>query len=116
MARTNRDRILDYLRSIAPRRATNSDIRVETGVEPLQQVFQITQKLRKSGTIQAARPGHEWEFWVEKPLQEPSDKPAPRTARREQCPAGLSEKLTFLIRLRNELQPGSCPQVAWLDN
>ena len=68
MARTNRERVLDYLRSIAPKRVTNSQIREATGIEPHQQVFQLTQELMDAGLIQGIqgtrRNKNEWAFWI----------------------------------------------------
>lgn len=90
MARTNKDRILNYLQSIAPERVTNSDIREETDVRPHQQVFQITQKLRQSGVIQAARRGREWVFWIDEPGTKPA---APRTRRERKRPAATQSNL-----------------------
>jgi len=80
MGRTNKDRILGYLRSVAHSRVTNSDICGATGVQPHQQVFQIAQKVRQSGVIQAARRGREWVFWVDQPVAKQS--PPPRGVER----------------------------------
>jgi len=62
---TNTDRVLDFLRLIAPRRATNEEISARTGVRPHQQVFQITKRLCDEGVLRSIRAGKEWEFWVE---------------------------------------------------
>ena len=48
------DQVLDFLRSISPRDATNSEIVSHTGIRPHQQVFQLTQKLYKSGRIKGS--------------------------------------------------------------
>ena len=61
---TNRDKVLRYLRSISPHAATNSQIRKATGVEPHQQVYQITQLLMGEGLIQGEQRGREWFFSV----------------------------------------------------
>ena len=58
------DQVLDYLRSISPNEATNSEILAHTGIRPHQQVFQLTQKLYKSGRIKGSRGDGEWRFWV----------------------------------------------------
>ncbi len=71
---TNTDRVLDYLRLIAPRRASNEEICARTGIRPHQQIFQITKRLSDEGAIRAIRSGKEWEFWVE-------NKSAPRPAK-----------------------------------
>lgn len=56
------DQVLDFLRSISPRDATNSEIVSHTGIRPHQQVFQLTQKLYKSGRIKGSRGDGEWRF------------------------------------------------------
>jgi hypothetical protein len=61
---TNQDQILDYLKQIAPRDATNAEISAHTAIKPHQQVFQITQKLYKSGAIKESRGDGEWKFWI----------------------------------------------------
>ena len=59
---SNANRILQYLHAIYPQKITNSDIVHATGIEPHQQVFQITRKLRESGNISGTRIGREWHF------------------------------------------------------
>ena len=44
MGRTNKERVLDYLWSISPEYATNSQIRDATGIKPHQQVYLLTQE------------------------------------------------------------------------
>ena len=58
----NKDRIKRYLETIYPEQATNADIRKATGVEPHQQVFQITSSLMESGYITGRRIGKIWYF------------------------------------------------------
>jgi hypothetical protein len=65
MGKTNRERILDYLWSIAPNDATNGQIRAETGIKPHQQVYQLTQRLMHSGLIRGKQKGREWVFWAD---------------------------------------------------
>lgn len=60
----NKERVLHYLVSIAPQAATNSQIRKTTGVEPHQQVYQLTRKLMDAGLISGEKQGREWFFWV----------------------------------------------------
>jgi hypothetical protein len=62
---TNAERVLAYLRSISPREATNDEIVRGSGVQPHQQVFQITQRLLSEGTIAGSRAGGIWRFSVE---------------------------------------------------
>ena len=61
---TNTERVIAYLASIAPKAASNADIRSATGVKPHQQVFQITDRLMKEGTIKGRQFGKEWQFWI----------------------------------------------------
>ena len=69
MAKTNRDRVLEYLRSIAPESATNSQIREATGIEPHQQIFQLTRELMEAGLIQGVQGmranKNEWAFRID---------------------------------------------------
>jgi hypothetical protein len=60
---TNRERVLGFLRSIAPNGATNEEIVSKTGVRPHQTVFQITRQLRTDGVIKGVQAGKEWRFW-----------------------------------------------------
>ncbi len=62
--KTNRERVLDYLRSVSPRGATNAEIRDATRISPHQQVFQITQELKRQGRIAGRRDGREWVFFI----------------------------------------------------
>ena len=48
MSRTHRERILDYLWSIAPDYATNGQIRKGTGISSHQQVYLLTLELMLS--------------------------------------------------------------------
>ncbi len=92
---TNADRVLHFLQSIAPERATNGDIRARTGVKPHQQVFQITQRLMHQGKIKGRQVGSEWHFWTES-TKAASQQPEPQTPRvktvgEEQEPLSPSE-------------------------
>ena len=62
--KTNVERVLDYLWSAGPQGATNAQIRDATGVEPHQQVYMITQELKRKGRIASRRDGHEWVFFI----------------------------------------------------
>ncbi|HXA22804.1 MAG TPA: hypothetical protein VNW90_10915 [Acetobacteraceae bacterium] len=59
---TNRQRITEYLRTIAPKGASNSDICSATRVSPHAQVFQITGQLMSEGIIHGRKLGNEWYF------------------------------------------------------
>jgi hypothetical protein len=60
---TNRDKVLDFMKSIAPNGATNEEIVSRTGVRPHPQVFQITRKLKNEGLLKAVQAGNAWRFW-----------------------------------------------------
>lgn len=62
MAKTNKQRVLDYLQAIAPEYATNADIREATGINSHQQVYMLTQELQRQKQIEASRRGREWVF------------------------------------------------------
>jgi len=64
MSRTNKDRILDYLWSISPDWATNSQIREATGIRSHQQVYLLTQELMGAGLIRGEQRESEWVFWA----------------------------------------------------
>jgi hypothetical protein len=58
----NSDRVLAYLQSIFPGEATNAEIKTATGIQPHQQVFQITKRLMLAGKIRGRRLGNQWGF------------------------------------------------------
>jgi hypothetical protein len=62
--RTNKERILNYLWSISPEMATNSQIRDDTGIKSHQQVYLLTQQLLREGLIRGEQRGREWVFWA----------------------------------------------------
>jgi hypothetical protein len=66
--RTNRERILDYLWSVSPKAATNSEIRQGTDIKSHQQVYLLTQELMWSGFIGGELRGREWVFWADESL------------------------------------------------
>ena len=61
---TRGEKILGYLQSIEPERATISQIESQADVHPHQQVYQITQKLLRAGVICGAMASGIWEFWA----------------------------------------------------
>jgi hypothetical protein len=65
MSRTNRERILDYLWSISPDWATNSQIRDATGIKSHQQVYMLTRELMGARLIRGEQRGREWIFWAD---------------------------------------------------
>jgi len=72
----NLDRVLDFIASEHPRRLTNSDIVSGTGIQPHQQVFQLTQKLLKAKRIRGIQSNNEWCFWMDEG-QESNEKVIP---------------------------------------
>jgi hypothetical protein len=62
--KTNVERVLDYLWSAGPQGATNAKIRDATGIEPHQQVYMITQELKRKDKIKSRREGSEWVFFI----------------------------------------------------
>jgi len=68
MGRTNRERVLDYLWSISPDYATNSQIHEATGIKSHQQVYLLTRELSGAGWIQGQRRGRERLFRADESL------------------------------------------------
>ncbi|MEM5774488.1 MAG: hypothetical protein AAGU05_05755 [Anaerolineaceae bacterium] len=66
---SNTERVLDYLWSMGTQGATNSQICLATGVQPHQQVFQITRKLVDHNRITAIQKGREWHFFIREDLE-----------------------------------------------
>jgi hypothetical protein len=73
----NKERVRHYLVSIAPEAATNSQIGQATGVQPHQQVYQLTEKLMHAGLISGEKRGGEWFFWVGEADNAPAPSPTP---------------------------------------
>jgi hypothetical protein len=92
MSRTHRERILDYLWSISPDYATNSQIREATGIGSHQQVYLLTQELMYSHLIRGEQRGREWTFWAD---EAPAVQLAsPGRASRHDLVAEVEERLT----------------------
>lgn len=64
MSKTNIEKLLDYLWSIAPKGASNADIREAIGSQSHQSVYMLTKDLKGQGVINAERKGREWFFYV----------------------------------------------------
>jgi hypothetical protein len=64
MGKTNKEKVLDYLWSIAPTPAGNGDIRQATGIASHQQVYLLTQELRAQGLIHGRQEGRQWLFYA----------------------------------------------------
>jgi len=65
MSRTHKERILDFLWAVAPRRVSNADIRAGTGIKSAQQVYLLTRELWHTGLIQGESVGRESRFWAD---------------------------------------------------
>ena len=61
---TNIEKIFDFLQAIAPKSATNDEIRAHTGIRNHTAVYQDTQLLMWRRKIQGRQLGREWNFWV----------------------------------------------------
>jgi hypothetical protein len=59
-----KERILQYLWSIAPDWATNHQILEATGIPAHHQVYRLTQELQRAGLIEGDQLGQLWIFWV----------------------------------------------------
>lgn len=64
MDKTNKERILDYLWSVSPEGATNSQIQKGTGITSHQQVYLLTRDLMYARLIRGEQRGREWVFWA----------------------------------------------------
>jgi hypothetical protein len=75
----NREDVFEFLQSIAPKAATNSEIMSRTGIRPHPQVFQITRELMRSGLVKGRQLGNEWTFWVNGTKSGPPPSATPQT-------------------------------------
>lgn len=94
MATTNRERVLDYLWSVGPDGASNSDIVRATGIHSHQQVYMLTQQLMHHGRIKGEQRAGGWVFWADESLagQLASAGPALRaTGEAALTPAGFED-------------------------
>lgn len=57
-------RVLDYLQSVSPGGATNSEIASALTIQPHQAVFKITQELKRKNRIRGERNGSAWTFFA----------------------------------------------------
>jgi hypothetical protein len=116
MAKTNAERVLDYLWSVGPEGATNAQIREATGIQSHQQVYMLTQQLSFHGKILSRREGKEWVFFVSDSTENILQSPG------HAAPSQSAPKLTatqFEVLARHvfsqhfgaQLQPGKLPGV-----
>ena len=61
---TNADRVLAFLRSIAPKRTTIREIASNTGISPRQTVYQEAMLLMRQGVISGEMCGNAWSFRI----------------------------------------------------
>jgi hypothetical protein len=92
MSGTHRECILDYLWSISPDHATNSQIREATGISSHQQVYLLTKELMRSHLIRGEQRGREWTFWSDESPAVQMASPG-RASRRDRV-AMVQERLT----------------------
>lgn len=78
----NRDKVLSYLQRIAPKSATNADIRHALKMRSHQQVFYITRDLREAGLVHGVQRGREW--WFAARASDSRPEPAAAAARSAQ--------------------------------
>ncbi len=96
MSRIHKERILDYLWSISPNRATNNQIQDATGIKSRQQVYMFTQRFLDIGWIQGQKQGGEWKFSIGESIYRP---------KRADARKKLSSAVCFTtVRLQN----GNC--------
>ena len=115
---TYAERMLDYLWSVSPDGATNSQIADRLGIRSHQTVYMLTQDLLNRGLLQGEQRGREWVFYaVEDATMSPTPSrvPASQTAVASGAfsPAAF-EALTRRIlgvRFGTVLSPGSVPGV-----
>ena len=99
---SNKDKILNYLRYIAPDRATNADLRQQTGIRSHQQVYMLTQELMLEHQISGVQHGKEWFFWCD---TNPTVHPEWQAARERHDP---SMRATPRRRPSSRRWPGVC--------
>lgn len=64
MSKTNKEQILDYLWSITPNGAGNSEIRQAIGITSHQQVYLLTRELHVQRLIRGRQEGRQWLFYA----------------------------------------------------
>ncbi len=94
----NRERVLNHLQSIYPNEATNSEIKSATGVSPHQQVFIITQDLRKAGKITERQIGRIWHFKAVSPLSADETPSIPQPGGVQKPPKYISAQFESFAR------------------
>jgi hypothetical protein len=65
---TQASRVLDYLWSIAPGGATNTEIGRQAGISSHQTVYMLTQQLIRRGLVRGEQDGRTWTFYAEEVL------------------------------------------------
>lgn len=120
MSRTHKERILDYLWSIAPDGATNAQIREATSISSHQQVYLHTRELMGARLIRGEQRGRGWVFWADESLAIQLASPgwAPRSevlaqARESLSPRAFEELAQAVMsdHLGAPLAPGQVPGV-----
>jgi hypothetical protein len=120
MSKTQEELILDWLWSVSPEGATNSQIRQGTGIKSHQQVYMLTRQLMGAGYVRGQRCGQEWVFWIDEPLatQLASPGPASRSRVHAQAAKRLSPRAFEALaqkvmsdHFQLRLTPGEVPGV-----
>lgn len=87
-----KERILDYLWSVAPGGATNGQIARALGISSQQTVYMTTQELAGRRLLRAAKEGATWVFYT---LDAQADGGAVRASTASTAQAGTSTPMTF---------------------
>ena len=91
---TQIQRILDYLWTIAPNGATNTQIAQGTGITPHQAVYMGTQNLLSQGRVRGERQGRTWMFYaVEGPAVDLGHSPSAASS-----PVGYAQQVLSAAR------------------
>ncbi len=91
---TQIQRILDYLWTIAPNGATNTQIAQGTGITPHQAVYMDTQNLLSQGRVRGERQGKTWMFYaVEGPAVDLGHSPSAASS-----PVGYAQQVLSAAR------------------
>jgi hypothetical protein len=117
---TQADRVLDFLWSVAPDGATNSQIAQRVGITSHQTVYMLTQQLLRQGLVRAEQDGRTWMFFAVEAAGSPALTGSPRGLLRARAALPTSTASFTFESLAREamsqvfgvpLEPGSIPGV-----
>jgi hypothetical protein len=110
---TQAERVLDYLRSVAPNGATNGELARRLGIRSHQTVYMLTHELMRQGRIRGSQSGTTWVFHV---TEEPGTIPgAGSVLTHSRTPAARFEILarrSLSDHYAVALRPSSLPGIA----